>query len=71
MKNAERILDRIVWWGIAWVAGALLAGLCLSGCVTKVSVCVETAHGYGRGAELGYQRNTVGGSVCADVERPQ
>ena len=41
-----------------------LALLLLTGCVTRVQVCVEAQHADGR------WRDSAGASVCADVERP-
>lgn len=55
---SARLLDAFVWLGL----------LCC-GCVTGGQVCVETAHGYGPGYQLGLQRDSVGASACVTLER--
>lgn len=62
------LLDALVWLGIVWTAGVLV-GLSCCGCVTGGQVCVETAHGYGPGYQLGLQRDSVGASACITLER--
>jgi hypothetical protein len=56
--------------GPAWfvlVAGVWVATA--AACVTRTTVCVETSHGVGP-ARDGYRPDSVGASVCAEVERP-
>lgn len=48
---------------IMLVAAAFGLGLG-SGCVTRVTVCVEAQHADGR------WRDSAGASVCTDLERP-
>ncbi len=51
------------------IAAFVFVALCV-GCVTRTTVCVETAHGVGRADEFGGRRDSVGGSACVDIERP-
>lgn len=56
------------------IAAFVFVGWCAlaTGCVTRTTVCLETAHGVGRvsPADVGGRRDSLGGSVCADIERP-
>ena len=65
MKEPIDVIAPMVWL----VALVWLALLLLSGCVTRATVCVETSHAVGRSGHPDH-RDSVGASVCADVERP-
>ncbi len=53
------------------IAAFVFVGVCaMAGCVTRTTVCVETAHGVGRADDFGGRRDSVGGSACVDIERP-
>lgn len=54
------------------IAAFVFIGWCAlsTGCVTRTTVCLETAHGLGRPDPVVGHRDSVGGSVCADIERP-
>jgi len=61
-----------VEFAIAWALGFLLVACALwaTGCVTRTTVCVETAHGVGHRDTYGGRPDSVGASVCAEIERP-
>lgn len=52
------------------VAYAVALGLLVSGCVTRTTVCVEHAHALGPKDGYGARPDSVGASVCAEVEPP-
>jgi len=63
--------DTAFAWAIASAIAALVfVVFCLAGCVTRTTVCVETAHGLGVRDAYGGRPDTVGGSACVDIERP-
>lgn len=50
-------------------AALLVAALALSACVRRGQVCLEASHG--RAAPSWERQDTVGASVCVDVEPPE
>ncbi len=59
-----------VWVLMLWAVGFAWFCLFVFGCVTRTVVCVETAHGIGHRDSYGGRPDSVGGSVCVDIERP-
>lgn len=53
----------ILAYAVAWLVFLSLA------CVTRTTVCLETAHGVNRDPSR-YRPDTVGASVCSEFERP-
>lgn len=59
-----------VWVALLWLLGFAWFLLFVFGCVTRTTVCVETGHGVGHRDTYGGRPDTVGASVCAELERP-
>ena len=58
--------------GYVVLAAVYVVGLWLlvSGCVTRTTVCVEHSRALGPRDGYGSRPDSVGASVCAEVERP-
>jgi len=62
-------LDDAVMWASIWSLALVLFIVLVCSCVTRTTVCVETSHGVGPADASAMRRDSVGASVCAEVER--
>ncbi len=64
------VAEALAAFSVGFFVVCVVLALLLAGCVTRTTVCVETAHGVGRRDDYGARPSSAGASVCVDVERP-